>query len=199
MDIPLQITFHGMAPSPAVEARVRERAERLERFAEHINSCRVVVEAPHHRRTKGKHYEVRIDINVPGKELVVSRKPGDVNAHEDVYVAIRDAFDAARRQLEDHVRAVKGQVKTHDVPAHGKVLRLFPAEGYGFVLMPDGQEIYFHRNAVVEQGFDALEVGAEVRVAVVEGESADGPQATTVRAVGKHHVAGRPEKDQGTA
>ena len=192
MDIPLQISFRNMDASEAVEARVRERAEKLETYYDHITSCRVVVEAPHRQKNKGKLYHVRIDIGVPGRpDIVVSRDPGKKHAHEDVYVAVRDAFDAARRQLEDHHRKISGKVKTHEAPLHGRVARIFPEEGYGFIETSEGQEIYFHRNAVIEATFESLEVGDQVRLSIAEGESEHGPQATTVRPIGKHHIVER--------
>ena len=113
MPIPLQISFRNMDPSPAVEERIRKKAEKLERFHDRIIGCTVVVEAPHRHHHKGKLYSVRVDISVPGKDVVVDRaKPTD-HAHEDVYVAIRDAFDAAVRRLEDQSRKMRGSVKTH--------------------------------------------------------------------------------------
>jgi ribosomal subunit interface protein len=188
MQIPVQVTFRNMDPSEAVEANVREKADKLERHFDRIISCRVVVESPHRRHHKGKLYNLRIDIGVPGKEIVVNHSGPKNHAHEDVYVAVRDAFNAASRQLEDHARKVRGEIKSHEVPPHGKVVRLFPYEGYGFVAMSDGREIYFHKNSVVSEGFDRIEVGQEVRVAVAEGESAEGPQASTVTPIGKHHL-----------
>ncbi len=188
MQIPVQVTFRNMDPSKAVEAKIRGKAEKLERYFDRVVSCRVVVESPHRRHHKGSLYNVRIDIGVPGKEIVVNHTGSKNHAHEDVYVAVRDAFNAAARRLEDHARKVRGEVKSHEVPPHGKVARLFPYEGYGFVEMSDGREIYFHRNSVVNDGFDQLEAGQEVRVAVAEGESAEGPQASTVTPIGKHHL-----------
>ena len=108
MQIPLQITFHGMAHSDAIEQRVRDKAAKLERFHSRITSCRVVVEVPHRHHHKGKLFSVRIDLTVPGGELVVNRDSDSNHAHEDVYVAIRDAFDAATRQLEDYTRKQAG-------------------------------------------------------------------------------------------
>lgn len=113
MQIPLQITFRGIPPSEAVEARIREKASKLDKFNSHIMSCRVAVEAEHQHHHQGNLYHIRIDITAPRKEIVVSREHHDKKAHEDVYVAIRDAFDAATRQLEDYSRIQRGEVKAH--------------------------------------------------------------------------------------
>jgi len=116
MQIPVQITFRDMEPSAAIEERVRERAAKLERFYDRITSCRVVVEEPHLHQHKGKLFHVRVDITVPGSELVANRSPGNDHGHEDVYVAIRDAFKAAERQLEDHARKRRAHVKVPEPP-----------------------------------------------------------------------------------
>jgi ribosomal subunit interface protein len=186
MEVPLQITFRDMAPSPAVEARIREKAAKLERYFDRITSCRVVIEARNRHQRQGKLYNVRIDLHVPGETVMVDHTGRGNHAHEDIYVAIRDAFDAAARRLEDHARRVRGEVKTHDAPPHGKVVRLFP--DHGFIETSDGQEIYFHQNSVANDGFNRLEVGTEVRLVIVDGESANGPQASTVTPIGKHHL-----------
>jgi len=191
MDVPLELSFRNMDPSDAVEVRVRERVDKLETYFGRINSCRVVVEAPHRRHHKGKIYHVRIEIGVPGRTLIVDRDPGQHHAHEDVYVAIRDAFDAARRQLEDHSRKAAGKIKVHEVPVHGSISTLNGFQGYGIVSLSDGQEVYFHRNSVVNDGFGHLNVGDEVRLVIAEGESVKGPQASTVTPIGKHHLTER--------
>ncbi len=188
MQLPLQITFRHMDSSPAVEARIRERLAELERFFDRIISCRVVVESRHPRRRQGNLFRVRVDLKVPGAEVVVGRDPAAHHAHEDVYVAVRDAFDAARRLLEDHVREDRGDVKTHAVPEHGRVARLLPGRDCGFILSADGSEIYFHKNSVAGGLYDKLEEGDEVRFVVKEAESAEGPQASTVVPLGKHHL-----------
>src|SRR5688572_14654991 len=103
MTIPLQITFRDIEPSPAIESRIRERADRLEKSGARITSCHVVVSEPHRHHRKGDAINVRIDLKVPGQEIVVNREPAASTDHADVYVAIRDAFNAARRQLEDTV------------------------------------------------------------------------------------------------
>lgn len=99
-----QITFRHIASTPAIEAEILERARKLERLCDRIVGCRVIVEAPQHRHRKGNLYRLRIDVTVPGDELVVTRGPSQHHAHEDAYVAIRDAFDAMERELESYVR-----------------------------------------------------------------------------------------------
>ena len=187
MKLPIQITFRNMGPSPAIETAIRKQATRLDRFFGRITRCHVVVEAPHKRHRKGKLYGVRLDLTVPGREIAVTRSGPKDHAHEDIYVALRDAFNAATRMLEDHSRKVGGRVKSHELPLHGKVARLFPRKGCGFI-QTTGGEIYFHKNSVTGPGFDKLQVGSEVRLSLAEGESAEGPQASTVTAIGKHHI-----------
>lgn len=190
MQLPLQIVYRHIAPSEAVDAAIRKHAEKLDRFAGRIMGCRVVVIAPHKHHRQGKLYEIKIDLTMPGEEIAVTREGPENHAHEDVYVAIRDAFNAATRLLEDHTRRFRGDVKAHAVPVHGKIVRLFPYEGYGFIATESAipQEIYFHKNSVTGSGFDRLEVGDEVRIVIAELESPHGPQASTVTAVGKHHL-----------
>jgi ribosomal subunit interface protein len=109
MQIPLQITVRGTDHSEALEAHIRDKVDKLEEFFDQITSCRVVVELPHKHHHQGKQFNVRIDIGVPGSEIVVNRDHA-----EDVYVALRDAFDSAKRQLEDYARKIRGDVKTHE-------------------------------------------------------------------------------------
>jgi cold shock CspA family protein/ribosome-associated translation inhibitor RaiA len=186
MMIPLQITFRDFESSEAVEARIRKRAEALNRFAPHLTACRVIVEAPHRHHQKGKLYHVRVECTLPGHDIVVSREGHDQPGHSDVYVAIRDAFDAAKRELEDRVRLLRGATKTHEVAPHGRIVRLFPHMDYGMIQTPDGREIYFHRNSMIGASFDELREGIEVRFVEQEGEN--GPQASSVRLVGRHHL-----------
>lgn len=183
MQIPLQVSFRDMEPSQAVETKIRERAVKLERYYDRIMSCRVVVEAPHRRHHHGKLYHVRVDLTVPNGELVVSREPEERHSHEDVYVAIRDAFDAAQRRLADYARRQRGDIKVHGEPVVSRVSKLFPEEGYGFIETTDGREVYFHRHSVLNGSFARMEVGDEVQFAEEQGEK--GPQASTVRMIGK--------------
>ena len=180
----MQISFRNMESSAAIEADIREKVAKLEELSDRITSARVVVEVPHRQHRQGKLFHVRVNLRVPGRELVVSREPAAHHEHEDVYVAIRDAFDGARRQLEDYAREVRGDVKVRETPPRGRVARLDVDQGFGFIETDDGRQVYFHRNSVVDGPFDALTVGAEVRFSEESGE--DGPQASTV------HVAGVP-------
>ncbi len=176
MQTPVQIAFRGMDSSPALEAKIREKAEKLEQYQDRITSCRVVVEAPHRHSRKGKLYSISIDVTIPGTELVVNSEKRNHHSHEDPYVALRDAFNAMTRQLEERAREDKGKVKTHESPPHGTVLRLF--QDHGFIGTPDRGDIYFHRNSVVDGKFDDLREGEQVRYVATAGEK--GLQATTV-------------------
>jgi ribosome-associated translation inhibitor RaiA len=104
MQIPVHVAFHNLDRSDAVDAAVRAEAEKLEKFFDRITACRVAVEAPHRGQHKGKLYRVRVDLVVPGAELTTARSPSAHTAHADIHVAVRDAFQAARRQLQDHAR-----------------------------------------------------------------------------------------------
>ncbi len=143
MKIPLRVTFRSTPRSGAVEAHIREQADKLDMFYDRIMGCRVVVAAPHRRHHKGKLYHVRVDMSVPGGELVVNREPSKDGAHEDVYVAIRDAFVAAERQLKDYVRRQRGEVKTHEGTRR--------------------------KNSVLDDGFDLMEVGTEEQLTDQQG------------------------------
>jgi ribosomal subunit interface protein len=179
MKLPLQITTRNVSLSNAAEEAIREKASKLDTFYDHIMSCRVLVEVPHRHKHQGVAYNVRIDITVPGNELVVKREP-----NEDLYVAIRDSFDAARRQLQSFARRQRGEIKIHqEATPMGHVRKLYPQDNYGFIETPDGREIYFHRNSVKNSGFDHLSPNAEVRFTEEEGEQ--GPQAVVVIPVGK--------------
>ena len=122
MKLPLELSFLNMEPSESMEQDVRNKTAKLERFAKHITAYKVVIEAPHKHHHKGNLFHVRINITLPGQEIIVNRAPGEHHAHEDVYVAIRDAFNAADRQLEDFVSKQLGKVKQHRSPMHNVVI-----------------------------------------------------------------------------
>jgi cold shock CspA family protein/ribosome-associated translation inhibitor RaiA len=189
MQLPLQITFRDIQPSAAVTEHVRRRAEKLDTLYERITSCRVAIETPNRHVYTGKHYTARIDITVPGAELVAARHPLPDGGDHDVHVAIDRGFDEAERLVLDHAQRIRGDVKRHDGTPHGRICKLFRDRGYGFIEVPEAgsdvfREIYFHKNSVLQDRFDQLELGMEVRFAEEEGDK--GPQASTVEITGRH-------------
>ncbi|MGB5247652.1 MAG: HPF/RaiA family ribosome-associated protein [Woeseia sp.] len=115
MSINSRVHFQNMEGSPALEAAVQKQLKKLQRFYDHVISCDVSVEAPHHHKHKGGVYKVIIKLAVPGETLVVSHPHGDNESHSDCYVAIHDAFHSARRRLQDYARIQRHQVKHHEV------------------------------------------------------------------------------------
>ena len=181
MQLPLQVTYRDLAPSQAVTAKIRGKADKLERFYDRITGCRVVVEAPHAHRHKGRIFHVRIALTVPDGELVVSRDHHDRPDHTDLYVAIRDAFDAAGRKLKAYARRRRGDVKSHDAQPDGRVPRITSEHGDGAIETDGGREIHFHRNGLLNGASDALRVEAEVRFVEERGARAG--------TVGRRHEA----------
>jgi cold shock CspA family protein len=192
-----------MQPIGALEEEIRARAAELETFYPDIVGCRVLVEVPHRHREHGQHVRVRIELSLPGEDVVVSHEPtlhdslkdvqkeahhkdDDVEAvHKYALVTAHEAFDAARRRLQDVARRQRADVKTHQAPAHGRVTSLPAGDDYGFIEATDGRRIYFHRASVIDEGLARLVVGSDV--AFVEEPGEKGPQASTVRVLGKHH------------
>ena len=103
-----QITYRGLPHSPAMDARILELASKLDEFHPKITSCHVVVDELDRHKSKGNLFDVRIDLHVPGRELVATHQQ-----HQDAYVAIGNAFDVMYRQLEDAARIQRGEVKRH--------------------------------------------------------------------------------------
>jgi cold shock CspA family protein len=198
MTLPPQITLRNIEPVPNLEADILKEISVLERFFKRIMSCRVMIDGPRGRRYGGL-YKVRIDLGVPNEELVVEHSPSlhgtlqDIEApsktkqsepnriHRDVHRAIHDAFQEMRRRLQDYVRRMRGQTKQHEPQMQAKVIKLFPAMDYGFLETPDGREVYFHRDSVLDTHFNRLRIGSAVHFAEETGEK--GPQATTVKLV----------------
>jgi cold shock CspA family protein len=176
LQIPVEITAHHFKLDDGLESLIRERAQGLEKFYPRLIRCHVTIEGPgNHHRTGGP-YDVRVDLSVPRKELVVTRQTG-----EDIAVVVRDAFDAARRQLQDFAQLQRRDIKNHEGPPEGTISKLFGDRGYGFIATADGREVYFHRNSVLGPGFDDVKLGDRVRFA--EEQGAQGPQASSVTIV----------------
>lgn len=162
---PVKIVIRDMPNSPAIESHIRKKAEKLAQFYNRINTFQVVIDIPQKHKRNGKLFSVRIDLTVPGRELVVNRK-----LDQDVYVAIRDAFDALLRQLETYACKRRGEVKNHDAANYGHVTKLFPQEGYGFIQSVDGNELYFSATNVTYPNFDSLAIGDAVQFLGITGD-----------------------------
>lgn len=173
MRIPVQITFRDIECSPALEAAIHEKIAKLELVTPDLVGCRVTVaqEARHHHQ--GREIALRLDLTTRGREFAITRKH-----HEDAFVAARDAFDAARRVLQDELRQRRGDVKQHAPTQLGIVARVDPQAGIGFIETADGRELYFARDNVVHPEFDRLAIGQ--RVEFLEEAGAEGLQAKRV-------------------
>ncbi len=202
-NFPLQITFRNLKATPDAELWIRLEAVKLETFYKRIMGCRVAVERPSCHR-QGNPYHVRIDLTVPGGELVIkheavlrtqARQLGEAEIrkhlearqpHKNLRQAIHDAFSAATRRLQDYARHQRGDVKHRESRPVAKVSRLFPDKSYGFLETPDGRDIYFHEDSVLNRGFNRLKLGTAVTFAEEQGNK--GPQASTVRIAPRHRM-----------
>ncbi len=177
MQVPVQITFRHMDRSDALEASIREWAEKLDRVFPNLTSCRVVIDEESGHKHQGNRYAVHLDVRAPGHEFAVNR-----HRDEDPYVAVRDAFSAAQRKLDDLSREMRGDVKTHAPTLSGAIARVNAEEGFGFIATPDGRELYFARENLVNVAFDALVPGTQVHF--IEEVAAEGFQAKRVSVPG---------------
>ena len=175
------VSFRGMATSPALRKKIMDRIGRLEQFHPRITSCHVVVDAPH-RRQKGNVYKVSLNLAVPGHHVSVNRASDEEHAHEDVYVAVRDTFDEAQRQLEDFVRkSSENRTRTPDIPMKGEVNRMSREDGFGFITALDGRDVYFSLERMPQKIADELAVATPVRFLI--GEADTGPYAHSISIV----------------
>ena len=200
----LQITYRNMKPSAEIEKWIHAEAAKLDTLYSRVMGCRVAVEVPHRHHRKGSPYHIRIDLTVPGGEIVVKREPSlntrtrhlgeresrkqsEVKVpHKELRQAINDAFKAAGRRLQDYARRQRGDIKSPTLLPEARVSKILPQEGYGFLTSDDGREIYFHKNSVLGRAFPRLQVGTTVRFVEEAGEK--GPQASTVRVVPKQKM-----------
>jgi cold shock CspA family protein/ribosome-associated translation inhibitor RaiA len=191
------ITFRGVNRTDALDAEILARVRKLETYYPRITGCRILLELVQRHHEAGNRYHVRIDLTVPGDEIVVSHEAGlhataqDVDAErlakvaesdperKHARVAIREAFDTARRQLQDCARRQRGAVKTAARQARGRVSQLFPIDEYGYIEAEDGHAVYFQRTSVLNDAFGRLAVDSAVSFVEEQGEK--GPQASTVR------------------
>ncbi|MDA8164154.1 MAG: HPF/RaiA family ribosome-associated protein [Desulfobacteraceae bacterium] len=197
MEVPLEISYRGVDKSDFIDEIVRRQVAKLEKMCTYMVSCRVVIEKRQMFQRVGNPYRVRIDVRVPpGHELVATRDSTEGDLHDRLPTTIRSGFDAMRRQLQELMEKQRGEVKAHPLEqeATALVTRLFPVEGYGFLTTPDGRELYFHRNAVLNNDFDRLELGTGVRFAEEMGE--EGLQASTVQIIDKPGVRAASEAEE---
>jgi cold shock CspA family protein len=198
----LQITYRNVKPTDTIEEWIRDEAEKLDNFYNHIVACRVAVEIPHRHHRRGGSYHLRIDLRVPGGEIVVNREPSlaaDIRhlgkpasskqmeidgSQRNLRLAIKSAFRTAERRLQDYARCQRGDVKLHAPAKEAFVSKIVREKGYGFLTANDGREIYFHENSVLDEGFSRLELGTTV--SFVEEPGDKGTQASTVRIIEEH-------------
>ena len=187
MQTQAQVSFDDIPIDEAVRDAALAHIEQLEHVYDRITGCHVVIAQPHRHHREGRLYSVRVAVRVPGDEIIVNRNHHLDHAHEDVFVAMRDSFAAARRRLEDHVRRLRGVEKVHASRPEGHVSQFFPLQGYGFIETPDGREIYFHRHALSDHDLQLVDIGSSVVYREEAGD--DGPQAVFVQLVHPQHHA----------
>lgn len=199
MKVPVEITYRDVEKTTAIDSLVHEKIAKLERVCDYISSCRIAIEHTQTRPRSGSPFRVRIDMTVPpSHELVADSHPSEQNQYVELDTVIRDAFSRAERQLKDlkqqqleSDRARNQNVQQDNIAL---VVRLFREDGYGFLKDLSDEEIYFHRNSVLHDDFDRVEVGTAVRFVAEEGNQ--GLQATTVQIVDKPgHRVGETEQD----
>jgi len=187
MQTPPRIEFQGMAGTPELEDAIATHVAQLEQRWDRITACRVVLKGPGQHHRAGGLYEIHIHLSLPdGREVNVRRTAPADDRRTELTFALNNAFKRARRQLQDQRRRTEGQMKHHEAQPLGTVARLDPSGEFGFLEASDGQEIYFHRNSVLDDAFSRLAVGS--RVSFVEEAGEKGAQATTVKLLGKHRL-----------
>ncbi len=189
----VQLTFHGLQPSVSLSDYVQKKADKLTKLNERITHVRVALEAPHRHHRMGNAFRVRIDIGIPREEIIIDRHHKG-SGQDDAYAAIDIAFEDAARALRDESRVARGDVKHHEEHAHhGVIFKLFSYEGYGFIRTDEGRDVYFHRNAVENGGFERMRRGSRVRFS--ESEESDGGHASHVVLLrGRRRVQGQAER-----
>jgi ribosome-associated translation inhibitor RaiA len=183
----LQISFHNMAPSEALEQRVREHWAKVERHHDGIVSARIVIEAPHKQPHKST-LAIAISIGVPGRDIVVKREQRLHESDNHAAWVINEAFHVVERQLEDYAQKQRRNVKAHDGERkYARIARLYPDQDYGLIETREGLSIYFHRDVVRDAEFDGLKVGSEVLYTQAPDEGSMGPMASSVWTLGSDH------------
>jgi ribosomal subunit interface protein len=184
-----EITFHNLDRSPSLEAEIRSRIDKLDQLYDRLVGVRVSIEALHNQHRTGNVHECHITLMVPGPDIVVSKKPHKAKEkyqNPDVYTAVRDAFQAAERQLKEYKDKQAGDTKRHVPLMQGQVAEVNVEGGFGYVLTAEGQLLYFSRSAVLAGDFDQYQRGDVVHYVQVEGEA--GPSASKVWRGSEHDL-----------
>lgn len=185
MQVPLELSFRDVGKTPELEALINDKIDDLEKVFDNIISCRMAVEKPQEHQSTGNPYRVRINVRVPpGKEIVVTRNPGEGEMHDPLEAVIRDAFATATRELRELGNRLNQEVKQHPEQENAAIVEEINYEdGFGFLRSLEGRRIYFHANSVLNNDFKRVEVGTGVRFVSEMGE--EGLQASTVQIVDK--------------
>jgi cold shock CspA family protein/ribosome-associated translation inhibitor RaiA len=186
MQGPVEISFKGVRKTPDIEQLINDKMSKLEKICDYMISCRVTVEMPQKHQDNGNPYRVRVDIKVPpAHEIVAKQTASEGDMHDPLEIVIRKVFKAAERQLKDLTERQHGNVKSHpNQQVTGIIHRIFPEEGYGFIKTVDtNDDVYFHRNSLINEDFENLLVGFGVSYFEEMGEK--GPQASSVEVVYK--------------
>jgi len=187
MQTPVQVDFQDVDAPERFHEIITENVADLERRYGRVTACRVAIRGPGKHRQTGGLYEVGIQLDLPnGREVNISRTPKLDERRSDPLFAINDAFKRARRILQDRVRRMQGKVKQHEGQPVGTVLKIDHNGEFGIIEAADGQNVYFHRNSVLNNEFDKIGVGT--RVVYVEQVGDKGSQASTVKLLGKHKM-----------
>ncbi len=186
MQTPTQVEFKNLTPTPALQVAIDQHISELEEKYGRVTAGRIIVRGPGDRHKTGGQYQVRIRLALPeGREVNVGRTPEEDERYADLTFAVDDAFKRARRQLQDQARLMRGQTKLHEGEPVGTVVRIDPSGEFGFLEGADGQEIYFNCNSILE---GRANIGVGSRVSYVEELGEKGPQASTVKLMGKHSL-----------
>lgn len=198
MQVPLEISYNHVSRSEWIDDYIKTRVGKLEHYTDDIVACRVVIEQTQNQHRTGNPYRTLVELTLPAKRELVAEKEGRVtDPHVQLRPIIRNAFEAMEKQLKKQTAKRSGQVKygnDETVPPVATVVRLFDDKGYGFLKNMSGEELYFHRNSVLHDGFSRITVGTRVRFEPEEGE--EGLQASTVQIIDKPGVGGSEDESE---
>lgn len=179
MQVPFQLTVRNMKRTESIESHIQEKISQLEKMCDRIISCQIVLELGSQNKHQGNLYNARIHVTLPKKDLVANH-----NCEENLWKAIKLAFDDMARQIEETMHRVKGDTKHHPDIIHGEIVRLYKQKEFGFIKSDGGDEYYFNADSVVHPNFIHLKEGLEVHF--IEGLGDEGLQAHRVSA--KEHI-----------